>query len=272
METLQIGTFTRQVPSTWDELSRPQLLRLLPDVYAKPTPDRRLRLLAALSGYPLPLLAGLAPVVLGQLLPLTDWLASEQHRLTDQLLPTLAVERRAGRPTTWHGPLGQLRNLLFGEFMFADTFFVLYCQHGQASALDQFLTVLYRPARAGADPDAPDWAGDVRLPFNEHQLERRTPKVAKVPHVEKLAALTWWKGCRAQLADEFPDVFAAAEEDAGRKAKQGPPDWGRVLRKLSGGAFGPVQQTVQQPLRLVLAEMQDLAAHYNQLKSQQKHA
>gem|GEM_PF-4205781 len=38
------------------------------------------------------------------------------------------MERRASRPTTWHGPLGQLRNLLFGEFMFADTFFVLYLE------------------------------------------------------------------------------------------------------------------------------------------------
>jgi hypothetical protein len=272
METLQIGTFTRQVPSTWHELSRKQLLRLLSAVYAKPTPDRRLRLLSALSSYPLPLLAGLAPVVLGQLLPLTDWLASEQHRLTDQLLPTLAVERRAGRPTTWHGPLGQFQNLLFGEFMFADTFFVLYCQHGHASALDQFLTVLYRPARAGADPDAPDWNGDVRLPFNEHQLAHRTAKVARVPEGQKLAVLTWYRGCRAQLADEFPDVFAAAEEDAGSKARQAPPDWGRVLRKLAGGAFGPVQQTAQQPLRLVLAEMQDAAADYLRLKSQSKNA
>ncbi|MGI4762331.1 MAG: hypothetical protein ACRYF0_16595 [Janthinobacterium lividum] len=271
METLQIGTFTRQVPSTWHELSRQQLLRLLPEVYAKPTPDRRLRLLGALSGYPLPLLAGLSPVVLGQLLPLTDWLASEQHRLTDQLLPTLAVERRAGQRATWHGPLGQLRNLLFGEFMFADTFFVLYCLHGQAAALDQFLTVLYRPARAGADPDAPDWNGDVRLPFNEHQLERRSPKVAQVSYVQKLAILTWYRGCRAQLADEFPDVFAAAEEDAGGRAKQAP-DWGRVLRKLSGGAFGPVQQTAQQPLRLVLAEVQDAAADYQRLKKQSSHA
>jgi len=32
-----------------------------------------------------------------------------------------------------------------------------------------------------------------------------------------------------------------------------------VLRKLSGSAFGAVQQTASQPLRLLLAEMQDLA-------------
>jgi hypothetical protein len=90
--------------------------------------------------------------------------------------------------------------------------------------------------------------------------------VAPLPALEKLAVVTWYRGCRAQLAQEFPDVFVAAEEDATASAKQAP-DWGRVLRKLSGEAFGPVGQTAGQPLRLVLAEMQDLAADYQRQKN-----
>ena len=135
---------------------------------------------------------------------------------------------------------------------------MLYTLRGQEQLLDQFLTVLYRPVRRDASPERADWTGDVRLPFNEHQLESRTPRVAKVPPIQKLAVLAWYRGCRAQLAQEFPDVFVAAEQDAGAGARQAP-DWGRVLRKLSGGAFGAVQQTASQPLRLLLAEMQDLA-------------
>lgn len=54
-------------------------------------------------------------------------------------------------------------------------------------------------------------------------------------------------------------MFVAAGEDATASAKQAP-DWGRVLRKLSGGVFGTVAQTAGQPLRSVLAEMQDFAA------------
>jgi hypothetical protein len=260
METLQIGTITKKVPSTWNELTRKQLLRVLAEFYSAPQPGRRLRLLALLSGFPVPLLASLPVVVLAQLLPLADWLSSEQHQLTAQLLPTLRIAGRhaAERPTTWHGPRESFSNLLLGEFIFADTFFVLYSLHGQAQLLDQFLTVLYRPARRDASPERDDWTGDVRLPFNEHQLETRIPRVAKVPAAEKLAVLAWYRGCRAQLAQEFPDVFVAADQDAGASARQAP-DWGRVLRKLSGGAFGAVQQTAGQPLRLILAEMQDLA-------------
>ena len=262
METLQIGTVTKQVPSTWNELRRRQLLAVLVEVYSAPRRGRRLRLLKLVTGFPLPQLATLPHVLLAQLLPLADFVDSTDHLLTEQLLPTLKIAGRhvTERPSTWHGPRGHLENLLFGEFIFADTFFVLYTLHGLETYLDQFLTVLYRPARRGASPADADWNGDVRVAFNEHQLETRTPRVAPVSAIEKLAVLTWYKGCRAELAQEFPDVFVEAEEtSAAAAAAAGPPDWSRVLRRLSGGPFGVVSQTAGQPLRLVLAEMQDLA-------------
>jgi len=268
METLQIGNTTKQVPSTWNEMRRQQLLPILAELYAPERPGRRLRLLALLTGFPLPLLGTQPVVVLAQLLPLTDFLFSEEHLLTAQLLPTLRVlGRRWRRQSTWHGPREYLRNLLFGEFMFADTFFVLYSQHHQVEHLDKFLTVLYRPAQPELDVNHPDWKGDVRVRFNEHQLDARTPRVARVPAIEKLAVLTWYRGCRAQLAQEFPDVFTAAESIQEEEAQQAP-DWSRVLRKLSGGAFGTLQQTAEQPLHLILAEMQDAAEDYNRLQNQ----
>lgn len=272
MEILQIGTITKEVASTWNEMRRRQLLLVLKEIYSPAAPDRRLRLLSHLTGFRLPLLAGLPIHVLAQLLPLVDFLESEDHLLTEQLLPTLRIPGRhvAEQPSTWHGPRGHFRNLLFGEFIFADTFFVRYCLHGKQQFLDQFLTVLYRPARRDASPERADWTGDVRLPFNEHQLEIRTPRVKYLPPLEKLAVVTWYRGCRAQLAQEFPDVFVAAEEDAQASAKKAP-DWGRVLRKLAGGAFGAVVQTAGQPLRLILADLQD-AAEAHRLKTRTPHA
>jgi hypothetical protein len=267
METLQIGNITKQVPSTWNEMRRKQLLTILAELYSPERPGRRLRLLSLVTGFPLPLLGTQPVVVLAQLLPLTHFLESEDHLLTEQVLPTLTLPGRGlkERATTWTGPRGHLRNLLFGEFMFADTYFVHYIQHNRHEDFDKFLAVLYRPARRNAKPTDPDWNGDLRVPFNEHQLEMRTPRAGLVSHIEKLAVLTWYRGCRALLAQEFPDVFTAAEED-GAAADKGL-DWPRVLRKLSGGAFGTVQQTAGQPLRMILAEMQDAAEEYQRLKS-----
>ena len=146
---------------------------------------------------------------------------------------------------------------------------MLYALTNKAEHLDTFLTVLYRPARrvttaAGlveqnASPADADWNGDVRVAFNEHQLETRALRTKHVAALQKLAIATWYRGCRAELAQEFPGVFVAAGEDAPASSGQAP-DWSRVLRKLSGGAFGTVAQTGSQPLRLVLAEMQELAA------------
>ena len=268
METLQIGATTKKVPSTWNELRRRQLLDLLPVLYSATGPDRRLRLLSVLTGFRLPLLVGLPVDVLAQLLPLVDFLESDDHLLTAQLLPQLRVpgRHRTEPATAWHGPAAHLSNVTFGEFMFADTFFVQYALHQRPVHLDMFLAVLYRPGKRNPNPEAADWNGDVRLPFNEHQLEVRTQRIAHVPDLEKLAVLTWYRGCRTQLADEFPDVFAEADRD-----EQGPkkaPQWDRVLRQLSGGAFGTVQETATQPLRLLLAEMQDAAVDYHRLKAQ----
>jgi hypothetical protein len=260
METLQIGAITKSVPSTWNELRRGQLLDVLAELRATPRRGRRIRLLHLLTGFPLPLLYTQPIPILTELLRLADWLSSEKHLLTEQLLPTIGVPGRhfVERPIIWHGPRAHLQNVLFGEFIFADTFFVLYCLHGTDNFLDQFLTVLYRPARRGASPDDADWNGDVRQAFNEHQLEARTPRVKHLAPLEKLAIVTWYRGCRTQLAQEFPDVFVVAEVDATSRPNKAP-DWSRVLRQLAGGAFGAVDQTAGQPVRLILAEMQDLA-------------
>ena len=266
METLQIGATTKKVPSTWNELRRWQLLDLLPILYGPDRPDRRLRLLSVLTGFRLPLLAGRPVDVLAQLLPLVDFLESDDHLLTAQLLPTLRIPgRHHTEPVvTWHGPAGWLSNVTFGEFIFADTYFVQYSLRPRSEHLDKFLAVLYRPGKRHPNPEAADWDGDLRVPFNEHHLAGRAPRLAQVNDLEKLAVLTWYRGCRAQLAEEFPEVFAEAEENVRATA----PDWAKVLRKLAGGAFGAVKETAGQPLRLLLAEMQDAAVDYQRQKSQ----
>jgi hypothetical protein len=61
----------------------------------------------------------------------------------------------------WHVPRWQFRNLLFDEYIFADTFFVLHCQYGKPAYLDRFLTV-YCPACCDVSPERQDCNGDMR--------------------------------------------------------------------------------------------------------------
>ncbi|MBO0360743.1 hypothetical protein J0X19_22470 [Hymenobacter sp. BT186] len=258
MEDLQIGRTRYRVPSTWNELTRAQLLGVMGVLYGPETKlPARLRLLSVLSGAPLAELLTLPEIVVVQLYPLTDFVASEEHRLTEQLLPEVKVGR-----TRFVGPRSSFRNLLFGEFIFADTYFRAWATHRSAEALDLFLATLYRPAVPGLGPGDPRWRGDRREEFNEHRTEYLAQRLAHLPDAQKLAITTWYRGCRTQLELEFPEVFDGPDE-----VRQGKPgDWGQVLRKLSGGAFGPLEQTARQHTRTLLAEMQDRARHYTSLK------
>lgn len=258
MEDLQIGRTRYRVPSTWNELTRAQLLAVMGVLYgpAHKLPVK-LRLLSVLSGAPLPPLLAQPELVVVQLYSLTDFVASEEHRLTEQLLPEVKVGSRR-----FVGPRSSFRNLLFGEFIFADTYFRAWATHRSAAALDLFLATLYRPAVPGLGPSDPRWRGDRREEFNEHRTEYLASKLTSLPDAQKLAITTWYRGCRTQLELEFPEVFELHEE-ANRRPKG---DWGQVLRKLSGGAFGPLEQTARQHTRTLLAEMQDRARHYNALK------
>ncbi|WP_400194045.1 hypothetical protein [Hymenobacter sp. B81] len=263
MESLRLGKTAYQVPSTWNELTRRQLLEVVRVLYGPENAlPRKLRLLSVLTGAPLSLLISFPGVQVVQLYALTDFVFDNDHRLTEQLLPVV----RTGL-LTWAGPRSSFRNLLFGEFIFADTYFRAWATGRSAEALDLFLACLYRVPVRGLSPRDPRWRGDRRVPFNEHRLEYYARQLKPLPDDVKLAITTWYRGCRGQLEREFPEVFDVHEEDA-HQHKQHAGDWGRVLRKLSGGAFGTLEQTALQHTRTILAEMQDAARDYERAKKQ----
>ncbi|RSK44715.1 hypothetical protein [Hymenobacter perfusus] len=259
MERLTIWGKDYSPASTWDELTRAQLASVLEVLYG---PEQfwpaKLRLLHIVSGVPMAQLLELPILQVKQLYGLTDFLFSEEHHLTRQLVPELRVA--APKPRTLAGPGDALSGVQFGEFIFADTYFCLYAKRQSAEAFDHFLAALYRPVRAGKGlrPGHPDWNGDARERFNEHNVGYFARYFSQVPDVDRLSILLWYRGCRQQLVNEYPDVFdVATETGPGRRAESA--DWGRVLRQLSGGAFGPLEQTAGQHLRTILAEMNDRA-------------
>ncbi|WBO86245.1 hypothetical protein [Hymenobacter yonginensis] len=259
MERLDIWGRHFAPASTWNELTRAQLAGVVAVLYG---PEQfwpaKLRLLSVVSGAPLELLIELPEVQVRQLYSLTDFLFSDEHPLTRQLLPELRVA--TPRPLTLAGPGDALSGVHFGEFIFADTYFCLYAKRQSAEAFDHFLAALYRPMRTdkGLRPGHPDWSGDARQRFNEHNVGYFARYMHQVPDVDRLSILLWYRGCRQQLVAEYPDVFDVATE-AAAGSRQESADWGRVLRQLSGGAFGPLEQTAGQHVRTILAEMNDRA-------------
>ncbi|SHL87937.1 hypothetical protein [Hymenobacter psychrotolerans] len=267
MERLEIWSRHFTPASTWNELTRAQLGEVVHVLYG---PEHfwpaRLRLLSIVSGAPLELLTDLPVLQVKQLYSLTDFIYSDEHRLTRQLLPELRLPARVDRKQRrWMGAGDNLSGVSFGEFIFADTYFCAYARHQAPEALSHFIASLYRPARRkGPRPGDADWSGDVREAFNEHNIEYHARVLRWLPEVDQLSIYLWYRGCRAQLQADFPQVFEAAETDTRRHQKG---DWGRVLRSLSGDTFGPLEQTARQSARTVLAELCDLAREARHLNS-----
>jgi hypothetical protein len=269
LHDVQIDGRLRAVAETWNELTRPLLLRVLGALHA-PNADAlqlRIRLLAALLQVPLAMVVlRFTPEQIIQIKWLTDFVLGELT-LTAQLLPWVRLPwRRDWRRRRWWGPLQRFRNLRFLEFIFADAYFVAYCQDPtQTQWLDQLVAVLYRPQRRPYRPQAFDFDGDRREAFNPVHVAARAEQLRHLPHLEKLAVATWYRGCRLELERDYPRVFTPDNESKAAEATDG---WAHVARELSGGIFGPLEQTEKQLTRDVLAKMEDDARRAEALREQ----
>jgi hypothetical protein len=261
-----IGRRKRQLPTTWNELTRRQLLdfaRLAGQPFATDI-EQRHALLRLLLQVPARVIRQLTPVQRVSLSGYTHFLREPRAYgpLTKQLLPWIACSRflpwaRAlfggldDYARLLFGPLDNFRNLRFAEFIFADTYFLRYLQCGyDEQQLDNLVAVLYRPQRRGYNPTAPDYQGDRRQDFNEHHVAARAALIGRrVPHHVKWAVLLWYQGCRQSLERTFPYVFTE-----GNTASASTSGWTEVLHTLADGVHR-LDATAQQPLKTVLREM-----------------
>lgn len=266
MHTVKWNGQVKAVAATWDELSRPQLRRLLPILagsYADPH-RQWLDVLPVLLGVSQPLLLRAGAVQLVQLRWLTNFLLQEPVGLIRVPLPAL-------RPAWYRRPLfapgDELAGVCFLEFAYADAYFVAYCRDLQAKWLNCLLGTLYRPQRARYRPRAADYAGDRRADFNEYLVEGYAARLARLPAADKALVFTWYRGCRRALELRYPHVFTPAGEE---QAAGHPDGWAFVLREMSGQAFGSFQETGRQPAHQVLAKMNDDIARAEQLRREQE--
>jgi hypothetical protein len=266
MHQVSLNGRPKPVPEIWNELTRQQLLRLMPILYGRYTDANRQQLEAlwVLLGIGWALGLAITPVQYCQIKWLADFLLAESVGLTVQLLPF--VDTHWYRRRLW-GPAEAFRNLRFLEFVFADSYFVAYVNSQDEQWLDRLLAVLYRPQRFPYRPNSTNYGGDRRQDFNENLIEARALQLAKLPRTEKLAILTWYRGCRQALEQKYPLVFTPDNE---RQAADNSGGWAHVLREMSGQAFGTLDETGRQHLHTVLAKMEDDSRRAQELQRQAK--
>lgn len=269
MLDVQLGRRHRQVATTWNELTGPQMLkvcRLYSVPFLRPT-ERERALLQVLFQVPARVMRKMNAVQFINLKHLTGFLLEPDkgRPLTAQLLPCLPAPtwREEWFGFRLYGPLGSFINLSFAEFIFADSYFLRYLQTNDEAWLDKLVAVLYRPQRRPYRPQSVGFAGDRREDFNEHLVPARVAYVSRVPHHVKLAVLLWYRGCRRELERRYPRVF---ESDTEQKA--GLSGWQAVLHGLADGVHR-LEATASQSLHNVMREMQRVLENYDRAKEAQ---
>jgi hypothetical protein len=244
MNNVQFGSFHRQLPEDWEELTRRQLLLVVSILFRAATPmAAQLLLLRTLARLPLPLWSRLTVFQLADHVRHVRFL-TEPSRLTKQLLPRLGPwwARLAG-PGDW------LAGLSVWEFANAETHLRTWTSSQDPAALNKLVAVLYRPRRWlwWLRKFSPSYTGDPRQAFNSKTVAVRAGRVGRLPLVQRQAVLFYYLGCRASLENAYPYLFSGDDAN-GQDANP----WLTLIGKLPNDKFGDIEQIGQRPLHTVL--------------------
>ena len=135
---------------------------------------------------------------------------SLNSKLSKNLLPQIRFGRIFKR--TWHGPADSISNISFSEFIHAETAYDKLLSTSREQYLNRLVAILYRPA--GDDNiNSPDFRGDVRRKFNDFLIEKSAKKAASMSKNFKTAVLIYYIGCRYAITRIFPEVFKGSASD-----------------------------------------------------------
>lgn len=230
MRTLNFHTKQFQIPSTLNEINGQQLSKIM-HIVSTITDDQKAAWLIVLTilnvrkrlwlkwfffvnEYWKPFLGNtlgfnvtafqMDEIDMEEVLKVSDFLYSTESQLTQNLFPV--VKTRLFQKLV--GPENQLRNLLFRQYRYADTRFLMYVKTNETKYLHDLIATIY--ARPHERYDLPD--------FNEENRQSRRQKIAaQLPTATKLCILLFYQGCRQSLIDKHANIFPkpkSADPDA----------------------------------------------------------
>lgn len=108
-------------------------------------------------------------------------------------LPTLQINKQK-----LIGPSDRLSNISFGEFIYADSYFMAYGINGDKSLLNKHIAVLFRPDKQT---------------FNSSDLDKHSTLIAQLPDETRIAWQYNYIILRQHLESRYTHVFPKVEEE-----------------------------------------------------------
>jgi hypothetical protein len=208
MNQVQIDHIQRSLPSTWNELTREQLLYVSRLFTSKlPLVEFRVKALFEFLSVKRKTLKRIAPEDAYTLCESIDFL-NKEVTLTRNLFPVI----RAGLKK-YFGPADAMVYCTFGEFTMACSALDEYQKTGEEKSLDQLVAILYRPQKFF-------WFirkyftdnQDPRAKFMNRTLKIRARKLASVDHCIKYSVYLFFNGVLNSLPALYPYVYKQKDE------------------------------------------------------------
>jgi len=211
MTIIELNKRLYTIPTSWDEISRKQLLQVIDVLHSTADVDSSLvqlfRILANMSWFRF---FSTKAEDMADFFYLCYFLVKENGPVKN------IIDKHDG----FYGPADDFNNITGDEFVFSEDqyFAFVNSEHKDVNALNELVAILYRPGKSDYDYKLnPD--GDGRLPFNQNISSYFAKnRMKEWPMNVKLAIFHWYQACREKMIAENPDVFTGG---SGEVAKYG---------------------------------------------------
>lgn len=293
MHILKINTTTIPYASSWDELSKKNLIAIsaLSELALNET-QFKIHALCALTGIeivkdPVPdrnpedrserlykiklpdkSKAYLSALQLIDLADSMDFLLKKNEdakgntsvhldsHLTMNLIPSFKIDG-----INYFGPSVKLFNLTFSEFIHAETSLKRFTQKKDKESLDKLIAILYRKERSDYDPNSVDYRGDRREVFNDFLIDANAKKIRKLNMNVKMSIYLFYTGCQWWIMQQFPHVFKSntKKQDNARGLNS-------LVATLTAGDVTKTNQVRESYLMDVMETLESAAIDYEKMK------
>jgi hypothetical protein len=230
MNQVYIDHVSRSLPSSWNELTRKQLI-LVSSLFNKGVTqvEFRVRLLFKFLNIKTRLWKTIPADDMHGLGQSLNFLL-EKVTLTKALIPTIRLTRFPW--VRYYGPMDGMETSTFGEFTKAQVRYEQYDRTHEPAILDELVAILFRRKKTL-------WCirrhfvetTDPRVRFMDRTLPIRAKKMARLPHEIKYAVYLFFSGVYGSLPERFPNVYRSKPSSSGDKNS----GWATLIISLADG-------------------------------------
>lgn len=260
MKQLTINDKNYRLPSSWNEMSKKQFLKVcyvrsknINEVSQLELNASRIIFFTILSGVPKRIIDKINASTWVDILPHMNFVVE-----TPDLMNSPTPKISFGMFSSLRGPVGMLDHSSFDEMSAADTNFIRANQTGDLKYFYQLFATLWRPVRNDLHEfkhDPKNWNGDIREPYNSTVVSSRIDKIKKkVPFYYVIGAFMYYWSFRKNILEKgFPNYF-----DGDKSTDKSANDYGwagPLLELASSGVFGNAKETRTQHWKLIMIEI-----------------